>query len=228
MDQRLLLLRNSRRQYIQRSPSQILRIQKVWTQFLGTPKLITILTDNKSVTRLFQTQIIPPPLWNACDYVIQFNFIIAHIQGKNNTAADYLPCMEMDPNEKLILKIREGVETRPIEVNVQSAGVSEEEQVFFTEEGDETEEQIWEHKRLSKEGHKVDETVIQIHAITEINVMKSKLSPENYDDPIRYWWSRPKVQYCFNSKRKNGMKNILKKFSNRTYGTCTTWKTQTA
>ena len=34
--------------------------------------------------------------------------------------------MEMDPKEKLILKIREDVETRPIEVNVQSAGVSEE------------------------------------------------------------------------------------------------------
>ena len=50
--------------------------------------------------------------------------------------------METDLYEKLILKIREDVETRPIEVNVQSAGVSEEEQVFSTEEGDETEDQI--------------------------------------------------------------------------------------
>ena len=75
----------------------------------------------------------------------QFNFIIAHIPGKNNTAADYLSRIERDPNEKLkklILKIREDVATKPIEVNVQSAGVSQEEQVFFTEEDGETEEQI--------------------------------------------------------------------------------------
>ena len=111
--------------------------------FWGTPKPVIILTDNKSVTRFFQTKIIPPPLWNACDFVIQFNFTIAHIPGKNNTAADYLSRMEMDPTEKLVLKIRAGVETQPIEVNVQSAGVSEEEQVFFTEEENETEEQIW-------------------------------------------------------------------------------------
>ena len=74
--------------------------------------------------------------------MIQFTFIIAHNPGKNNTAADYLSRMEMDPNEKVILKNRGDVETRPIEVNVESAVVSEEEQVFFSEEGDETEEQI--------------------------------------------------------------------------------------
>ena len=135
--------------------------------FWGTPKPVIILTDNKSVTRFFQTKIIPPPLWNACDFVIQFNFTIAHIPGKNNTAADYLSRMEMDPNEKLVLKIRADVETQPIEVNVQSAGVSEEEQVFFTEEDNETEEQIWERKRQSKAGLKVDETVIQIDTISE-------------------------------------------------------------
>ena len=87
--------------------------------FWGTPKPIIIITDNKSVTRFFQTKIIPPPLWNACDYVIQFNFIKANVPGKNNTAADYLSCMEMVPNEKVILKIREDVKTRPIEVNAQ-------------------------------------------------------------------------------------------------------------
>ena len=136
--------------------------------FWGTPKPVIILTDNKSVTRFFQTKIIPPPLWNACDFVIQFNFTIAHIPGKkNNTAADYLSRMEMDPTEKLVLKIRADVETQPFEVNVQSAGVSEEEQVFFTEEDNETEEQIWEPKRQSKTGLKVAETAIQIDAISE-------------------------------------------------------------
>ena len=48
-----------------------------------------ILTDNKSVPRFFQTKAIPPSLWNACDYVLQFNFKIAHIAGSVNTAVDF-------------------------------------------------------------------------------------------------------------------------------------------
>ena len=40
-----------------------------------------VLTDNKSVTRFFQTKAIPPYLWNACDYVLQLNLKIAHIAG---------------------------------------------------------------------------------------------------------------------------------------------------
>ena len=135
--------------------------------FWGTPQPVIILTDNKSVTRFFQTKIIPPPFWNACDFVIQFNFIIAHIPGENNTAADCLSRMEMDPTEKLVLKIREDVETRPIGVKVQSAGVSEEKQVFFTEKDNETEEQIWERKLQSKKGLMAPETVIQIDDISE-------------------------------------------------------------
>ena len=68
--------------------------------------------------------------------------------------------MKMDLNENLLLKTREDVKTRSVEVIVKSAGVSEEEQMFFTEEGDETEEQIWERKTLSRTGHKICETVI--------------------------------------------------------------------
>ena len=138
--------------------------------FWGTPHPVIILTDSKSVTRFVQAKIIPPPLWNACDFVIQFNFVKAQIPGRNSTAADYLSRMEMDPSEKLVLKIREDVETRPIEVNVQSAGVSEEEQVFFTEEDNETEQQIWELKLQSKKGLMITETVIQIDAISEKTV----------------------------------------------------------
>ena len=67
--------------------------------------------------------------------------------------------MEMDPTEKLVLNVREDVETRPIEVNVQSAGVSQEEQIFFTEEDNETEEQIWEQKKQSKKYRFPKETI---------------------------------------------------------------------
>ena len=75
--------------------------------------------------------------------------------------------MEIDPNENLVLKIQEDVETRPIEMIVQSSAVPEEEQVFFTEEEDEADEQIRDRKRFSKDGHKVDENVLQIDAISK-------------------------------------------------------------
>ena len=65
-----------------------------------------VLTDNKSVTRFFQTKAIPPALWNACDYVLQFNFKFAHIAGSVNTAADFLSRLELKVTEKIRLKIR--------------------------------------------------------------------------------------------------------------------------
>ena len=58
--------------------------------YWGATKPLIIMTDSKSVTRFFQTKMIPPPLWNACDFVLQFNFSIAHIPRKKNTAADFL------------------------------------------------------------------------------------------------------------------------------------------
>ena len=107
--------------------------------------------------------------------------------------------MEMDPTEKLVLKIREDVETRPIEVNAQSAGgVSEEAQVFFTGEDNEPEEQIWERKQQSKKGLKVPETVIQIDAISdntveEITIFTQKRSCK---ERIRYCSNSLKTRFC--------------------------------
>ena len=115
--------------------------------FWETSKPVIILSDNKSVTVFFQTKINPPTHWNACDYVIQFNITTAYISCKNNTAADYLSRLEDCPKEKLILKIRGNVSTTPIDLPVQSAGVSEEEQIFYTEDNDGTEELIREPKK---------------------------------------------------------------------------------
>ena len=116
--------------------------------FWGATKPVIIMTDSKSVTRFFQTKMIPPPLWNACDFVLQFNFTIAHIPGKMNTAADFLSRLEMDPNEKIILKIREDIPTKPIEVNIESTGIAQEEQVFSdpTDQQETTENELWQRK----------------------------------------------------------------------------------
>ena len=111
-----------------------------------------VLTDNKSVTRFFQTKAIPPSLWNACDYVLQFNFKIAHIAGSVNTAADYLSRLELKVTERIRLNIREDVQTTPIEVTTSSSDVADEEQFSFTQtdDQDETEKQILQRKEPSR------------------------------------------------------------------------------
>ena len=117
-----------------------------------------VLTDNKSVTRFFQTKAIPPSLWNASDYVLQFNFKISHIAGSVNTAADFLSELELIITEKIHLKIRKDVQKTSIEVTTSSSDVTDEEQFFFTQaDGQyETEEQILQKKReISEKGSRI-------------------------------------------------------------------------
>ena len=122
------------------------------------------MTDSKSVNRFFQTKMIPPPLWNACDFVLQISFTIAHIPGKMNTAADFLSQLEMDPNEKIILKNREDIPTKPIEVNIESTGIAQEEQVFhdLTEQQDTTEKDFWTRKEKARNAILNDPPVITV------------------------------------------------------------------
>ena len=117
----------------------------------GSSKPTIVLTDNKSVTRFFQTKMIPPSLWNACDFVLQFHFKIAHVPGRMNTAADFLSRLDISPKEKVLLQIREDIQTTPIQVNIQSSDIHEEDQFYFLPEDDsETEEDIWERKQQAR------------------------------------------------------------------------------
>ena len=65
------------------------------------------------------------------------------------TDADIFSRLDIDPNEKLILEIREGVHTQPIEANIQSAGTTQEDQIFFPADdvGLLSEEQPWQPKK---------------------------------------------------------------------------------
>ena len=111
-----------------------------------------VLTDNKWVTQIFQIKAIPPSLWNACNFVLQFSFDIAHIAGSDNTTAEFLSRLELKVTGKIPLKIREDVETKPIEVTRPSSDVADEEQFFFTRADgeDETDEQIRHQKDQSR------------------------------------------------------------------------------
>ena len=118
---------------------------------MGVHQPIIVLTDNKSVTRFFQTKLIPPSLWNACDFVLQSQFKIAHVPGRMNTAADFLSRLDISPKEKVLLQIREDIQTTPIQVNIQSSDIHEEDQFYFLpEEDSETEEDIWERKQRTR------------------------------------------------------------------------------
>ena len=75
----------------------------------------------------FQTKAIPTALWNACDYVLQFDLKIAHIAGSVNTAAEFGSRLELKVTEKIRLKIREDTQTTPIEVTTSSSVVADEE-----------------------------------------------------------------------------------------------------
>ena len=110
------------------------------------------LTDNESVTRFFPSNAIPPSLSNACDYVLQFNNKIAQIAGSVKKAADFFSRLELKVTEKIHLKIREDVQTTPIEVITSSSGVADEEQFFLTQtdDEDETEQQIPQQKEKSR------------------------------------------------------------------------------
>ena len=81
---------------------------------------------------------------------------------------------------------------------VQSDGASEEKQVFFTEDDNKTDEQNWERKKWSKTGPKVDDTVMQIDAISENIVKELKNSLKNYTGPIKSYLKNLKIRFCYN------------------------------
>ena len=142
--------------------------------FWGATKPVIIMTDSKSVTKFCQTKMIPPPLWNACDFVLQFNFTIAPIPGKMNTAADFLSRLEMDPNEKIMLKIREDIPTKPIEVNIKSTRIAQEEQVFHdpTDQQETTEKELWTRKEEARNAIPNDPPVITVSCYYAIDLHK--------------------------------------------------------
>ena len=84
--------------------------------------------------------------------MLQFNFKIAHVAGSVNTAADFISRLEMKVTEKIHLKIRENIQTTPLEVSTSSSDVADEGQVFFTQTDNqnETEEQILQRKKQSQ------------------------------------------------------------------------------
>ena len=119
---------------------------------------------------------IPSPLWNACDFVLQFNFTIAHTPGEVNSAADILNRIETDPNEKIIFKIREDLPTKPIELNFESTGIAQEEPVFFdtTDQHETTEKEIVNVKKKHKMPYQKIQQSSQCRVFTQTTYTKTQ------------------------------------------------------
>ena len=75
-----------------------------------------------------------------------------NVHLKQKTAADSLSRLEMEPKEKIILKIREDIPTQPIEVNIESTGIAQEDLVLFdtTDQHETTEKEFGNLKKKQK------------------------------------------------------------------------------
>ena len=76
---------------------------------------------------------------DTCDYALQFNCRIAHIASSVNTAADLLSRLQLKVTEKIRLKVREDIQTTPIEVTTSASDVADDEHFFFTQADNENE-----------------------------------------------------------------------------------------
>ena len=218
-------------------------------KFWGAAKPVIIMTDRTSVIRFFQTKITPLLFWNACHFVVQFYFTIAHTPEKINAAADFLSRLEMDPNEKKFLKNREHIPTKPIEVNIECTSIAQKEAVFFdtTDQHETTEKELWNRKEEARKAIGNDPEVIivscyysnDLHKDTTIvNIAQltkpSRILIEQNSDPTLLNFKREMLGlpfddqiflndacYMQNSRKKSV---LLSKMIHTLDNTITTWK----
>ena len=93
-----------------------------------------------------------------------------------NTAADFLSRLKMDPNEKIILKIREDIPTTPIEVKIESTGIAQEETVFFdpTNQLETTEKELWKRKEEAETPYPTIHQSSQCRVTTQMTYTKTQ------------------------------------------------------
>ena len=80
----------------------------------------------------------------------------------------------MDLNEKIILKNRGDFPTKPIEVNIKSTGLAQEEPVFFdtTDQHETTEKELWKRKAKTRNTIPNDPPVITVSAFYANDIYK--------------------------------------------------------
>ena len=86
----------------------------------GVKKPTIVMTDNKALTRFFQSKRIPPKLWNYCDQALQFDFVLAHVPGVEKPVADYLSRLDINPRDRIHLKLHDEIPVYKVEIDLAS------------------------------------------------------------------------------------------------------------
>ena len=81
-----------------------------------------------------------------------------------NTEADFIPRFKMNPNKKTIIKISEDIPKEPIEMNIESTCIAQEEAVFSdtTDQQETTEKDFWTRKEEARNAIPNDPPVITV------------------------------------------------------------------
>ena len=182
-------------------------------------KPIIVLTDNSGLSSFFQAKSIPPSLWNYMDHVLSFRWVIGHIPGKANPAADYLSRMHEDPNAPLHLSVQGHVPAYDICIDMDSDKPQVEELESIAEQRQKTINQLllWEDDtRVLNEpdDHQIqdepqadvqspnEEAEITYHVAFHINVTyKTKASPMETEMLNVLAEPNPIDKYDFENKR---------------------------
>ena len=90
------------------------RLNTTYGEYLTSQ--LFLLTDNKSVTKFFQVKFVTGNLWNAVDYILSFNFVIGHIPGKANGAANCFSRIILNPATKMRLNLENQIPVRKIDI----------------------------------------------------------------------------------------------------------------
>ena len=83
-------------------------------------KPVIVLTDNKTLTIVYQSKSLHPSLWNFMDRIIAHNIVLPEIPGKANAAGDFSSTMQTDPNESLELQLADSIPMKQREIDMKA------------------------------------------------------------------------------------------------------------
>ena len=99
-----------------------------------------------------------------------------------NTAADFLSRTEINPTEKLEMNLRNDIQTKAIEVNIQSSGIAEKEQIYHHPDDEKTH---WVQKDNIKNQAQTETHNEPVNEITELQTFhKSTAGTMNYREGL--------------------------------------------
>ena len=83
-----------------------------------TKKPVVVFTDNKALSSFLQCPNIPASLCKYVDRLLQFKFVLAHVAGEENPAADYLSRMYLNPHLSMELEIGASIPVHQVQVRL--------------------------------------------------------------------------------------------------------------